>query len=145
MEAQQPSDNAKPTPTPAELNARPIRAGAGALVGCFLGGLIGWLIDSAITSSPYAGVRFGIFVGGLLGGVIIGGGSGWRGAVLVLCIVCCMTAGGFAGIALWNPDPNSFVMLIPAGIGVTVGLFVGLALAAVLVRVLFRPRRPEQA
>ena len=58
--------------------------------------------------------------------VVIGGGTGWRGAVLVLCIVCCMTAGGFAGIALWNPDPNSFVMLIPAGIGVTVGLFVGL-------------------
>lgn len=145
MEAQQPSDNPKPTPTPAELRARSIRGGAGALVGCFLGGLIGWLIDSAITSSPYAGIRFGAFVGGLLGGTVVGIGTGWRGAVLVLSVVCCMTAGGFAGIALWNPDPSSFVMFIPAGIGVTVGMFVGIALAAVLYRALFRPRQPDNS
>jgi hypothetical protein len=145
VEAQQPSDNPKPTPAPAEIRARSIRVIVSAFIGIYAGGLIGWLIDSAITSSPYAGVRFGALVGGLLGGMVIGAGTGWRGAVLVLCIVCCMTAGGFAGIDLWNPDPNSFVMFIPAGIGVIVGAIVGLGLAAVLLRVLFRPRPPDNS
>jgi hypothetical protein len=140
VESQPPADNPKPTPTPAELRARASRAAVAALVGTYVGGLIGWLIDSAITSLPYAGVRFGALVGGLLGGMVIGAGTGWRGAVLVLCIVCGMTAGGLAGIALWDPDPNSFAMFIPAGIGVIVGAIVGLGLAAVLLRALFRPR-----
>jgi hypothetical protein len=109
-----------------------------ALVGCSVGGLVGWLIDRAITDSPYAGIRIGAFLGGLLGGVVVGAGTGWRGAVFVLWMVGCMVAGGLAANALWKPDPASFTMFIPIGIGVAVGMVVGGALAVVLFRDLFR-------
>jgi hypothetical protein len=140
VETQQRPDGPRPTLTPNELRARSIRAGVGAVVGCYVGGMIGYLIDSALTSDPYAGVRLGLFLGGLVGGTVIGSGTGWRGGALVLCVVGCMTVGAFAALAVANPDPNSFAMLVPAAIGVTLGLFVGLALAVALGRVLFRPR-----
>jgi hypothetical protein len=91
------------------------------------GGLIGWLIDSAIRRRRI-GHPVGMFVGGLLGRC---GHRQWHrvaGAVLVLRRVL-HDGGRFRGIALWNPGPNSFVMFIPSGISVIVGAIVGLGLA----------------
>jgi hypothetical protein len=132
-----------PTPTPAQARARWLRGAAGYLVGCFAGGLIGWLIDSAITNDPYAGVRIGLFLGGF-GGALIGGGAGWLGITLMLSMVGCAVAGAVVGILLWMPDPNSFAGLIPATICSIAGAFLGLVLGAVLLRARHQARsRPN--
>ena len=100
----------------------------GFVIGSGAGGLIGWLIDGAMTSTPYMGVRIGTFVGGLVGGVL-GGGAGWKGIAIVFSMVLFSAGGAGLALILWNPDPNSLLMLIPAGIGGIVGAFVGLAIA----------------
>ena len=121
--------------------ARWMRGAVGYLVGCFVGGLAGWLIDSALTDSPYSGVRIGVFLGGL-GGALLGGGVGWLPSAVILLMVVCAAAGAVAGILVWNPDPNSFVSLVPSGIGAMAGAFLGLALGAVLIRARHRAPAP---
>lgn len=111
------------------------------MIGSGAGGLIGWLIDGAITSTPYMGLRIGSFVGGLFGGVL-GGGAGWKGVAMVFSMVLFSSGGAGLAFFLWNPDPNSLLMLIPAGIGGIVGAFVGLAIAIELF--VNRPARHRQ-
>ena len=123
----------KPTPTPVDPRVRSARTLAGGFIGMLVCGLIGWMIDSAITAEPYAGVRIGIFVGGLFG-PIIGGGAGWIGAGLMLSMIVCSAAGVAVSLYFWNPGPDSFVTFLPAGIGGILGAFFGLALGAVLIR-----------
>jgi hypothetical protein len=139
---QPPAGSPNPTPAAADLRARWLRGAGGYVVGSFAGGLLGWLIDSALTDSPYSGVRIGVFLGGL-GGALIGGGAGWLAAAVVLSMVVCAAAGAVVGVLLWNPDPNSFAGLVPSGIGAMVGAFLGLALGAALVRARHKaPTRP---
>lgn len=105
----------------------------GFITGSLVGGLIGWLIDSALTSEPYAGIRIGSFVGGLCGGVGAGG-AGWKGLAIVLSMVLCSAAGAGVGLALWNPGPNNLLMFVPLGVGGIAGAFVGLTVAAVVIK-----------
>ena len=122
-----------PNPTPTLTAARWKRAVIGYFIGSFSGGLIGWLIDSAITNDPYGGIRIGIFLGGLFG-ALIGAGVGWRGVAIMLSMVVCSAVGSIGVFLLWKPDPGSFVMLLPTAIGGMAGAFLGLALGAVLLR-----------
>jgi hypothetical protein len=122
------------SPNPSSAAGTRVRRGLiGYLVGSFAGGLIGWLIDSAITNDPYAGIRIGIFLGGL-SGALIGSGAGWPGIALMLSMVVCSAAGAVAALLIWKPDPGSFVGIFPTALGGMAGAFLGLALGAVLVR-----------
>ena len=121
------------TPSPVDARARWLRGVVGYAIGCVAGGVLGWGIDRALTADPYAGVRIGVFVGGLLG-ALIGGGTGWVGVGMMLCMVVCSAAGAVLGLAIWTPDPDSFLMFVPAGLGGMVGAFVGLVLAAAVLQ-----------
>ena len=101
---------------------------------------MGWLIDSALTSTPYAGVRIGVFVGGSFGGMI-GGGTGWVGVEIMLSTLICSTGGVGVVLALWNPGSDDFVAFIPAGIGGIVGAFIGLVVGIKLPAFLHRSRQ----
>lgn len=143
MDTQPSAGSPNPTPTPAQARARWMRGAFGYLIGCFAGGLIGWLIDSAITNDPYAGVRIGIFLGGF-GGALTGAGVGWPGFVLMGSTVVCSAAGAVAPLVFWKPDPGSFAGFIPTAVGGMAGAFLGLALGAVLLRAYLKPRpRPD--
>ena len=128
-----PAASSGASPPPADGRARWPRGVTGYALGCVAGGVIGWAIDSALTSDPYAGVRIGVFVGGL-SGALVGGGTGWAGIGMTLCMVLCSAAGAGLGLALWNPGPDSFLMFVPAGLGGVAGAFAGLVLAAAVLR-----------
>src|SRR5947209_7190946 len=106
MTTEPPSETPQPNPPPVSQRARLIRGALGYVIGYSAGGLIGWLIDRAFTSTPYVGVRIGAFVGGLCG-VALGAGTGWRGVGIMLSMVICSAAGAGLGLALWYPGPNS--------------------------------------
>lgn len=146
MSTPQSSDNATPNPPPVNPGARLFRNLIGSFGSVAAGGLLGWLIDSALSSTSNVGRLIGFFLGGLVYTLIgMGRAAGWRGVGFILCIVVCQAGGCLLLLALVKPNPGSYAMLIPAGIGVILGSFLGLALGIALIRLRRKPIANSEA
>lgn len=125
-------DSATPEPARNGSDVQWQRSLLGSIAGLGVGGLIGWLIDSALTAEPYAGIGIGLFLGGLLGSVGAGGAR-WKGIGMVLSMVIFSAAGTGVAIALRNFGPDNIPMFVPLAIGGIAGAFAGLILAAAVI------------
>lgn len=97
----------------------------GVFIGLMLGSFIGHLIDASLTDKPYAGVRVGGFLGALIGGQI-GGGNRIVGVTIMVMMVICSAIGALAPFLIWEPEPHSWLSLIPNFVGGVAGAFIGL-------------------